>query len=252
MVKTYWAEKMGIDPKNIFLVSVMPCTAKKYEIERMEDMYASGYKDVDVTITTRELAKMIKMKGIDFVNLPDGVADNPMGEYSGAGTIFGASGGVMEAALRTGYYLVTGEDMPDPKIEFVRGHKGIKVGEITIAGKTLKIAVASGLSNVAHILDQVREDKKAGRELTYHFIEVMACRNGCVGGGGQPYGGTNKIRHQRALGLYTEDEGLKFRHSHHNPSINQLYAEFLEHPNSHKAHKLLHTSYIARPVRSKK
>lgn len=251
MVKTYWAQKMGIDPKNIFLVSVMPCTAKKYEIERMEDMYASGFKDVDVTITTRELAKMIKMKGIDFTALPDGVADNPMGEYSGAGTIFGASGGVMEAALRTGYYLVTGEDMPDPKIDFVRGHKGIKVGEINIAGKTLKIAVASGLANVSIILNQIREDKAAGRELSYHFIEVMACRNGCVGGGGQPYGSTNQIRHQRALGLYTEDEGLKFRHSHHNPSIIKLYDEFLDKPNSHKAHKLLHTSYIARPVRNK-
>ncbi len=248
MVKTYWAKKMGVSPDKIFLVSVMPCTAKKYEIERMEDMYASGYKDVDVTITTRELAKMIKMRGINFVDLPEGIADDPMGEYSGAGTIFGASGGVMEAALRTGYYLVTGEDIPDPNIEFVRGHKGIKVGEITIAGKVLKIAVASGLSNVSYILDQIREDKKAGREVTYHFIEVMACRGGCVGGGGQPYGATNKIRYERSLGLYKEDKNLKLRHSHHNPSIKKIYDEFLEKPNSHKAHKYLHTSYIARPV----
>lgn len=248
MTKTYWAQKMNIDPKNIFLVSVMPCTAKKYEIERLEDMYASGFKDVDVTITTRELAKMIKMRGIDFVNLPEGTADNPLGEYTGAGTIFGASGGVMEAALRTGYYLVTGQDMPDPTIEFVRGHKGIKTGKIEIAGITLNIAVASGLSNVAEILDKIREDKQAGRPPSYHFIEVMACRGGCVGGGGQPYTSSNKIRYQRALGLYSEDTSLKLRHSHHNPSIQKVYAEFLEKPNSHKAHKLLHTSYIARPV----
>jgi NADH-quinone oxidoreductase subunit G len=248
MTKTYWAQKMNVAPEKIFLVSVMPCTAKKYEIERLEDMYASGYKDVDVTITTRELARMIKMRGIDFVNLPDGTVDNPLGEYTGAGTIFGASGGVMEAALRTGYYLVTGEDMPDPKIEFVRGHKGIKTGEITIAGITLKIAVASGLANVAELLDRIREDKAAGRPPSYHFIEVMACRGGCVGGGGQPYTSSNVIRYQRSLGLYKEDDDLELKHSHHNPSIKKVYDEFLEKPNSHKAHKLLHTSYIPRPV----
>jgi NADH-quinone oxidoreductase subunit G len=146
MVKTWWADKMGIDPTKIFLVSVMPCTAKKYEIERMEDMYASGHKDVDLTITTRELARMIKTRGIDFAHLVDGVADNPMGEYTGAGTIFGASGGVMEAALRTAYFFATGSELPNPKIDFVRGGLGIKKGKLEILGKEVRIGVASGFA----------------------------------------------------------------------------------------------------------
>lgn len=249
MVKTYWAKKMGIAPEKIFLVSVMPCTAKKYEIERMDTMYASGQKDVDATITTRELARMIKMAGLDFHSLPDEVADDPLGEYTGAGTIFGASGGVMEAALRTAYYFLTNEDMPDPNIQFVRGLHGIKRGHIEVAGATVRIAVASGLGNVSKLMDELREAKDKGKEIPYHFIEVMACRGGCVGGGGQPYGTTNQIRLQRAKGLYKEDEGLTIRHSHHNPSIIKLYKEFLEKPNSHIAHKLLHTTYIPRPVR---
>ncbi|MCK9330541.1 MAG: NADH-dependent [FeFe] hydrogenase, group A6 [Candidatus Cloacimonetes bacterium] len=248
MVKTYWAKKMNISPDKIFLVSVMPCTAKKYEIERMEDMYASGHKDVDITLTTREFARMLKMRGIDIKGLPKGKADSPLGEYTGAGTIFGTTGGVMEAAIRTAYFLVTGEDMPNPNVEFVRGHKAIKVGEVEVAGIKLRIAVASGLANVAELLDEVRKAKKEGKELPYHFIEVMACRGGCVGGGGQPYVSTNVIRNQRAQGLYQEDSELKYKHSHHNPSIKQVYDEFLEKPNSEKAHHLLHTSYIARPI----
>ena len=248
LVKTYWAQKMNVSPDKIFLLSIMPCTAKKYEIERMEDMYASGHKDIDVTITTREFAKMLKMRGINLNGLPKGHADNPLGEYTGAGTIFGSTGGVMEAAIRTAYYLVTGEDMPNPNVEFVRGHKAIKTGEVEVAGKKLRIAVASGLANVKELLERVREAKKEGKETPYHFIEVMACRGGCVGGGGQPYLSLNTVRHQRALGLYKEDAELTLKHSHHNPSIKKLYDEFLEKPNSEKAHHLLHTSYIARPI----
>ena len=249
MTKTYWAEKMGIDPKNIFLVSVMPCTAKKYEIERMEDMYASGYKDVDVTITTRELARMLKTRGIDLAKLEDGSADNPLGEYSGAGTIFGATGGVMEAALRTAYHFLTDSELPNPNIAFLRGYKGIKTGKIEINGTEIRIAVASGLGNVAKVMNQVRNALENGLEPPYHFIEVMACRGGCVGGGGQPYRSTNKVRLQRAKGLYKEDEGMEHRESHNNPSIQKIYKEYLGQPNSGKAKKLLHTSYIARPMK---
>lgn len=248
MVKTYWADKMKIDPSKIFLVSVMPCTAKKYEIERMEDMYASGHKDVDLTITTRELARMLKTRGIDLAKLSDGEADNPLGEYTGAGTIFGATGGVMEAALRTAYYLATGKELPDPKIDFVRGGKGIKKGKLEILGKEVRIGVASGLGNVNKLMEEIRTANAQGKEPPYHFVEVMACRGGCVGGGGQPYLSTNRIRLARAKGLYKEDEGMKRRESHNNPSIKKIYKEFLGKPNSEKAHKLLHTSYISRPI----
>lgn len=249
MVKTYWAEKMGIPKEKIFLVSVMPCTAKKYEIDRLEDMYASGSKDVDATITTRELARMLKELSINLPELPDGKADNPLGEYTGAGTIFGASGGVMEAALRTAVYYITGKDPENVDFEFTRGLKGIKRAEIEVAGHPVRIAVASGLANVAEIMNEVREAKNSGKQPPYHFIEVMACRGGCVGGGGQPYGSTNQIRKIRAEGLYSEDAALEKRMSHRNPSIQKIYEEFLEKPNSHKAHELLHTSYIARPPR---
>ncbi len=248
MVKTFWAEKMKLDPDNIFLVSVMPCTAKKYEIERMKDMYASGKQDVNVTITTRELARMLKTRGIDLAHLEESGADNPLGEYSGAGTIFGATGGVMEAALRTAYFLVTGKELPNPRIDFVRGYRGIKTGSINIEGHEIRIAVASGLGNVVKVMNQVRKAREAGAEPPYHFIEVMACRGGCVGGGGQPYRSTNRIRLARAKGLYKEDEGMQHRESHNNPSIQKLYKEYLDKPLSAKAHKLLHTSYIARPM----
>jgi len=249
IVKTYWAEKMKIDPKKIFLVSVMPCTAKKYEIERMEDMYASGYKDVDLTITTRELARMLKTRGIDLAKLEDGIADNPLGEYSGAGTIFGATGGVMEAALRTAYYFATDSELPDPKIDFVRGAKGIKKGKIELLGKEIRIGVASGLGNVSKLMNEIRDAKTKGIEPPYHFVEVMACSGGCVGGGGQPYRSTNRIRLARAKGLYREDEQSERRESHNNESIQKLYENFLGKPNSPKAKKLLHTSYIAHPMK---
>ncbi|MDP2174004.1 MAG: [FeFe] hydrogenase, group A [Candidatus Cloacimonadaceae bacterium] len=248
MVKTYWAEKMNLDPNKIFLVSVMPCTAKKYEIERMEDMYASGHKDVDLTITTRELARMLKTRGIDLAQLPDGVADNPLGEYSGAGTIFGATGGVMEAALRTAFFFATGKELPNPKIDFVRGSLGIKKGRIEILGKEIRIGVASGLGNVAKLMNEIRDAKQKGEEPPYHFVEVMACRGGCVGGGGQPYPSTNRVRVLRAKGLYKEDDGMLRRESHNNRSIQKLYQEYLGKPNSAKAKKLLHTSYISRPL----
>ena len=243
---------MGIDPKQIYLVSVMPCTAKKYEIERMVDMYASGKQDVDVTITTRELARMLKTRGIDLAAMPEGTADSPLGEYSGAGTIFGATGGVMEAALRTAYKLITGEELPSPEINFVRGYKGIKKGELTIQGKTIRIAVASGLANVQILLEDIRAAKQAGHETPYHFIEVMACRGGCVGGGGQPYRSTATVRVARAKGLYKEDKGMPHRESHNNPSIQKLYRDFLDKPLSAKARKLLHTSYKARPMQMRK
>ncbi len=248
MTKTYWAEKMKLDPDKIFLVSIMPCTAKKYEIVRMDDMFASGHKDVDLTITTRELARMLKTAGIDLAQLPDGTADNPLGEYSGAGTIFGATGGVMEAALRTAYFLITGSELPNPKIDFLRGYQGIKRGKIEILGHEIRIAVASGLGNVAKVMDEIRDAKEKGQEPPYHFIEVMACRGGCVGGGGQPYRSTNRVRLARAKGLYKEDDGMKHRESHNNPSIKKIYKEFLGAPNSAKAKKLLHTSYLARPI----
>jgi len=226
----------------------MPCTAKKYEIERMEDMYASGCKDVDLTITTRELARMLKTRGIDLPHLEDGEADNPLGEYSGAGTIFGASGGVMEAALRTAYSFATGHDLEDPCIKFTRGAQGIKKGKIEILGREIRIGVASGLGNVGKLMNEIRDARNAGKEPPYHFVEVMACRGGCVGGGGQPYRSTNRVRMQRAKGLYAEDLHMERRESHNNPSIQKVYREFLGEPNSPKARKLLHTSYIARPI----
>ncbi len=248
MVKTYWAQKMNIKPEKIFLVSVMPCTAKKYEIDRMEDMYASGYKDVDATITTRELARMLKQVGIDLPSLEDSDADDPLGEYSGAGTIFGASGGVMEAALRTAYYFLTAHELPNPDIPFVRGTKGVKEGEIEVLGKKVRIAVASGLSNVEKILKKVKHAKENKLENPYHFIEVMACFGGCVGGGGQPFGSTIKKREIRAKSLLNEDKSLPHRESHNNPSIKRLYEEFLEKPLSTKSKKYLHTHYIPRPL----
>ncbi len=246
--KTYYAEKKGIDPSKIFGVSIMPCTAKKYEITRIDDMYASGYQDIDVVLTTREFSRMIKASGIDFLNLPDSEPDNILGEYTGAGVIFGATGGVMEAALRTAYYLITGKNLGKVDIEETRGLEGIKTGKININGKEVRIAVAHGLANVATVLDEVKEAKAKGKEMPYHFIEVMACRGGCVGGGGQPYGATDEIRMKRAKGIYTDDKNQEYRCSHENPFIKKLYDEYLGKPLSEKSHKLLHTHYKPRPL----
>jgi NADH-quinone oxidoreductase subunit G len=248
LTKTYYAEKMGLDPKNIRVVSIMPCTAKKWEIRRNESMRASGYQDVDVSLTTRELARMIKQAGICFKDLPEEECDHMLGEYSGAGTIFGATGGVMEAALRTAKEVITGEQLDRLEFEMVRGLEGIKETKLVIAGKEVRIAVAHGLSNVEAVLTRIQEAKERDEEPPYHFIEVMACPGGCVGGGGQPYGVTDEVRRLRAAGLYGEDERMTLRKSHENAFVKQLYAEYLEKPLSGKAHKMLHTQYQARLV----
>lgn len=246
--KTYYAEKMGIDPSSIFMVSVMPCTAKKYEITRSDDMFASGYQDIDVSITTREFSRMIKSAGIDFANLEDEVADTILGSYSGAGTIFGVTGGVMEAALRTAYHLVTRKELGDVTFQAVRGMEGVKEAEIDIEGTVVRIAVAHQMGNVEQVLDAIRADRAAGREPRYHFIEVMACRGGCIGGGGQPYGATDKIRRQRTAGIYTDDEKSVKRCSHHNSEIATVYREYLGEPLGERAHALLHNRYRERNV----
>jgi NADH-quinone oxidoreductase subunit G len=245
--KTYYAEKMNIDPAKIFMVSIMPCTAKKSEIIRSKEMSASGFQDVDVSLTTREFARMIKQSGIDFVTIPDEQPDHMLGAYTGAGTIFGATGGVMEAALRTAHFYVTGQDAPRVDFEVTRGLEGVKEGKLEVAGKEIRIAVAHGLANVEQVIEKVRAARAAGEETPYHFIEVMACAGGCVGGGGQPYGATNELRTKRAAGLYSEDQSGLWRCSHHNPYIKQLYADYLGEPASHKAHELLHTSYQVLP-----
>ena len=248
MAKTYFAETRKINPADMFSVSIMPCTAKKYEIQRSEEMYASGYQDVDISLTTRELVRMIKQSGVDFANLPDEEPDHLMGDYAGAGTIFGPTGGVMEAALRTAYFKITGENIADVNIMAARGLDGVKEGEIDINGTKVRIAVAHGLSNVETVLRKTRQALKDGDELPWHFIEVMACPGGCVGGGGQPYGVTDEIRRKRAAGLYQDDTAQKVRCSHENPMIKKIYADYLGEPLSHKSHELLHTGYKARPV----
>jgi len=246
--KTYYAQKNNIDPSKIVMVSVMPCTAKKYEITRSDEMHASGYQDVDVVMTTRELAGMIKQAGIDFTNLPDEESDTILGEYAGAGVIFGATGGVMEAALRTAYSFVTGKKLDKVEFENVRGLKGVKETSINIEGTEVKIAVAHGLANVEYVLNQIRTAQKEGKPLPYHFVEVMACPGGCVGGGGQPYGVTDELRVARSKGLYSDDEAQTVRCSHENPYVLQLYKEFLGKPLSEKSHHLLHTKYQPLPV----
>ena len=257
MAKTYYAEKMAIDPAKIRVISIMPCTAKKWEIVRSEDMKSSGYQDVDVSLTTRELARMIKQAGINFRDLAEEEADSPLGEYTGAGTIFGTTGGVMTAALRTAYFYVTGEELENIEFKEIEGLEGIKESEIDIKGNKVRIAVAHGTGNVETVLQKLRDAKANGEELPYHFIEVMACRGGCVAGGGQPRvmmpgqpkprGITDDIRRKRAQGLLNEDLQAKERRSHHNQSIKTLYAEYLGTPGEGNAHKLLHTHYVVRP-----
>ena len=247
LVKTYGAEKYGIDPARIFSVSVMPCTAKKFEAERPE-MKASGFTDVDAVLTTRELASMIKEAGIDFAALPDEEYDDPMGMSTGAGLIFGVTGGVMEAALRTVYELVTGEHLE--KIDFVavRGLKGVKEATIELPPVgTVRVAVAHGLGNAKKLLDKV----KAGEQ--YHFIEIMACPGGCINGGGQPIVSSAErmrlpedYRAMRAKAIYQEDKGMIMRKSHENPAIIKIYEEFLLKPLGEKSHHLLHTHYQPR------
>ena len=248
VTKTYFAEKMGIDPKKIVCVSIMPCTAKKFEVGRA-DQSAAGVPDVDYSLTTRELARLIKRYGIDFNNLPDEGFDDPLGEGSGAAVIFGATGGVMEAALRTVVYKLTGEKDGSPIVfNEVRGVEGIKEATYEVAGMKVNIAVASGLANARKVLDMVKSGEK-----NYQFIEIMACPGGCVNGGGQPrvpanIRNFNDIRALRAKALYSIDEANTIRFSHDNESVKKLYAEYLEAPGSHKAHEILHTSYVKRTI----
>ncbi len=250
MIKTYWANKASVDPKKIYSVSVMPCTAKKWEVKRNKDMQSAGAgQDVDISITTRELALMIKQAGIDILNLKDEEADSPMGPYTGAGTIFGVTGGVMEAAVRTAYYLVTKKELADVNFTPVRGLDGVKEAEVDFGnGTKIKIAVAHQMGNIQTVLNTIRKARAEGKPAPYQFIEVMACRGGCVSGGGQPYGATDEVRAKRAAGIYADDKGHEIRCSHQNPNIKLVYDEFLGEPNGHKAHKLLHTSYTARPL----
>jgi iron-only hydrogenase group A len=246
--KTYYAQKNNIDPSKIYGVSIMPCTAKKYEITRNDEMFASGFQDIDTVLCTRELVRMIKQAGIDFESLPEEECDSILGEYAGAGVIFGTTGGVMEAAIRTAHYFITGKELKNVSFENVRGIKGIKETEIEVGGKKLKIAIAHGLSNVEYIIKKVQEAKKNNQEMPYHFIEVMACPGGCVGGGGQPYMVTDELRIKRAQALYQDDDQKQIRCSHQNPYIKRLYQEFLGKPLGEKSEKLLHVHYKARPI----
>lgn len=249
LAKSYWAEKNGLTCDKVHVTSIMPCTAKKYEITRDEHMKSTGCQDTDVVLTTRELARMIKAAGIDFMSLPEEPADDLLGSYSGAGTIFGVTGGVMEAALRTAYCLITKEAQP-PAIEFtaVRGMDGVKTATIDINGTAVNIAVAHQMSNVEKVLNEVREDLKNGVKTRYDFIEVMACRGGCVGGGGQPCLATDEVRAARTAGLYTDDERSTIRMSHLNPEVQALYKNYLDEPGSEKAEHLLHTDYHKREL----
>ena len=249
VAKTYYAQKMGLDPKDIVVVAVMPCVAKKFEIGR-EDQSAAGVPDVDVAITTREFARMIEKAGIKFDRLPDEEFDRVMGEASGAAHIFGASGGVMEAALRTAAEVLTGKELEKPEFMEVRGtDKGIKEAVYTLAGKTIRVAAVSGLANAKEILTKIKNG-----EAQYDFIEVMACPGGCINGGGQPTQPASvrnfvDLKSLRASALYSQDEKMTLRKSHMNEEVKALYAEFLGEPGSHKAHEILHTSYVARPIK---
>jgi len=239
LIKSYWAEKMNIYPKNIFVVSVMPCTAKKFEAQRPE--LGDEFQDVDAVITTRELAQMIRTAGIDFNKLQDEYYDDPLGESSGAAVIFGATGGVMEAALRTAYFTLSKNEMSDIDFRPVRGLSGVKEAEVTIDGTTLKVAAVSSLKNVKPILEDIRDGNSP-----YQFIEVMACPGGCINGGGQPLPSSADKTEKRMQAIYNIDSHMAKRCSHHNESLQKLYKEFLGEPHSYKAHELLHTHYINR------
>ena len=249
ITKTYWAEKMKIDPSKVYSVAIMPCTAKKAEIHRDEHMRSSGYDDVDLVLTTRELARIIKQFGIDFASLPESQADSPIGEYSGASTIFGVTGGVMEAAVRTAYNQITGKDLSDPDIMTVRGNGSFRHGALDIEGKaTVRFGVVHGMANAKQVLDEIREAKKKGTRAPYEFIEVMACRGGCIAGGGQPLGTDDEVRSKRTSGSYTDDKKSAVRCSHQNPSVKKAYEEYFGQPLSEKSHHLLHTEYKQVPV----
>lgn len=245
VTKTYFAKQNDLDPRDIYVVSVMPCTAKKFEIARPE-FGRDGYRDVDANLTTRELARMIRQAGLDFAHLPEEEFDDMLGESSGAGVIFGVTGGVMEAALRTVVDVLTGEDMPRLEYADVRGLEGIKEATVSVNGTDINVAIVHGTANAAKLLNAIRAGEK-----TYHFIEVMGCPGGCVTGGGQPIVDARTRyfidpRAARAAATYSEDESMAIRKSHKNPAVQKLYAEFLGEPNSHIAHELLHTTYVDR------
>ncbi|MBR0510105.1 MAG: iron hydrogenase small subunit [Clostridia bacterium] len=246
VAKTYYAEKMGIDPKDIFVVSCMPCTAKKFEAQRLDHTAVKGLADIDAVLTVRELGRMIKKAGILFNELEDDTFDAPFGLGSGAGTIFGATGGVMEAALRTAYETLTGEELKDLEFNDVRGTAAIKEATYTIAGNVIRVAVCSGTANAKQLLEDIRAGKRQ-----YDFIEIMACPGGCVNGGGQPIVPANvrnftDVRAIRAASLYEDDRNLPVRKSHENPDIKAIYEEYFGQPNSHRAHEVLHTGYTVR------
>ena len=240
LAKTYYAQQSGIDPKDIVVVSIMPCTAKKYECTRPE-MNSSGYQDVDHVLTTREFGRMLRQAGVDFAVLPDGAFDNPLGMSTGAGAIFGATGGVMEAALRTVYEVVTGKELEKLEFESVRGLEGVKEATVDLDGLPVKVAVAHGLGNARKVMDKI----KAG-EADYAFVEVMACPGGCIGGGGQPYVTKKETRMARMDAIYQVDEDMPLRKSHDNPAVQQLYKDFLKEPLGEMSHHLLHTHYTKR------
>ena len=245
IVKTYYAKKMNIDPEKIYVVAVMPCVAKKFEKKRADED-ASGYPDIDAVITTRELAKMIKKSGILFKDIPESKFDSPLGEYTGAGVIFGATGGVMEAALRTAVETVSGKKLENVEFKEVRGFEGVKEATYKAGDVTVNVAVASGLENASKICEAIKNGTA-----NYQFVEIMACPGGCINGGGQPivdaYTRRNvDYRGLRAKALYARDESLKERKSHENSECKAIYDEYLGKPGSHEAHKVLHTSYVAR------
>lgn len=246
IIKTWYAEKMGIDPKDIVVVGIMPCTAKKFETKR-DDQAASGYPDVDYSLTTRELGRMIESAGIYFKHLPDEEFDNPLGDSTGAAVIFGATGGVMEAALRTAVEKLSGEELKSLDFTEVRGTEGIKEASYTVNGMEVKVCVVSGLANANTIMEKVKNGTA-----DYHFIEIMGCPGGCVNGGGQPIQHAVvrnfvDLRARRAAALYEADKDMPLRKSHESEAVKRLYDEFLGEPGSHKAHEVLHTSYVARP-----
>ena len=252
VAKTYWAKKIGKKPEDIYVVSVMPCTAKKFEMQRPE-MNASGQRDVDAVLTTRELGRMIKQAGIDFINLPDGRMDRLLGTSTGAADIFANTGGVMEAALRSAYEIITGRELPfnGLHVNQLGGLQGGKELSFTVTGTlpewsflegvTMELAVAHGLGNARQVMESIKSGAKH-----YHFVEIMTCPGGCIGGGGQPRLTTNKVRQARISAIYKEDEGKKLRKSHDNPKIKQIYGEFLLTPLGEKSHHLLHTGYTKR------
>jgi NADH-quinone oxidoreductase subunit G/NADP-reducing hydrogenase subunit HndD len=240
IAKSYYAQQHGIDQEDMVVVSIMPCTAKKFEATR-EEMEANGNRDVDIVLTTRELAKMLKMGGVDLLKLPAGEFDDPLGITTGAGDIFGVTGGVMEAALRTVYEEVTGKELDKLEFDQVRGFDGVREASLDLAGQVVNICVVNGLGNVDDVLNAIKDGSKE-----YHFVEVMSCPGGCVGGGGQPIPTNEEVVAKRAAGLYNIDENKELRKSHENSIVKELYEDYLGNVGSEKAHSLLHTTYQER------